>query len=99
MMASKLPTIGQIIFCILFLMVGFFTGLFIAKFLEVGKGQGLAAGAMVLSYGVVGGLLGLIISIFLSGKLPKLWRIRMSIVLFLMLCCMVLYVYFFLVGR
>ena len=44
---------------------GFFTGLFVAMMVDAGEGQMLAAGAIVLGYGVVGALIGIILAIFI----------------------------------
>lgn len=48
--------------------MGFFIGILYATIIEAGKGQMLAAGAIVLGYGVIGAFIGLILSIFLSIK-------------------------------
>ena len=60
----------SILFYVLFFMVVFFLGILIAGFVDAGKGQMLAGGAIVLSYGVSGAILGLITA-FLVALLYK----------------------------
>lgn len=63
---KKLLKPANIAFYILMLLVFFVLGLFFAAFIEAGKNQGLAGGAIVLGYGVLFGGIGFIGSFFLA---------------------------------
>ena len=56
----------NIVFYLLFFILGFFLGVQFANIIEAGKGQMLAGGAIVLGHGVVGAIIGLVFSIFIS---------------------------------
>ncbi|MBC3759960.1 hypothetical protein H7U19_16225 [Hyunsoonleella sp. SJ7] len=58
----------SILFYFLMSIFSFFIGLYYAGMVEAGKNQGLAGGAIVLSYGVVAGLIGLVLAIFIVYK-------------------------------
>jgi putative Mn2+ efflux pump MntP len=58
------------LFIILFSISGLFIGMFLSKFF-IPEGVGLAGGAMVLSYGVAGFFISLIIGIFTHRFLSK----------------------------
>jgi len=55
-----------ILFFLLIILFGFFSGIQVANIVEAGKGQMLAGGAIVLGYGVMGAGLGLVAAIFIS---------------------------------
>lgn len=63
----------------------FFVGLFFAKFIEAGKGQMLAAGAIVLGYGVIFALIGFIGSFLLTYRLQHKIVVRLNAILFTIL--------------
>ena len=65
---------------LLSLILFFFIGLLFAKWTEAGKGQMLAAGAIVLSYGIVGGFSGLCLSVFVSSRWDKKNMIRLNLI-------------------
>lgn len=56
----------NILLYLLFFIFGFFAGVQFANLIEAGKGQMLAGGAIVLGYGVIGAIIGLVLSIFIS---------------------------------
>ncbi len=56
-------------------------GIAYAKLIEAGKGQMLAAGAIVLGYGVVGSLFGFVISLILSYKANRIFIIKLNVIL------------------
>ena len=58
----------------------FMLGAFLAGKLGVAEGQGLAGGAIVLGYGLVAGIIGLILGVVLSRYLSAQWLVRLSIV-------------------
>lgn len=55
----------SILFFILFFLFGFLAGIQFANIVEAGKGQMLAGGAIVLGYGVMGAVIGILASVFL----------------------------------
>ncbi len=59
----------------------FFVGLFFAKIMEVGKGQMLAAGAIVLGYGIIFASVALIGSFVITYKLKHKIIVRINILL------------------
>ncbi len=65
---------------LLCLILFFFLGILFAKWIEAGKGQMLAAGAIVLSYGIVGSLIGLCLSVFIFSRLHKKNIIRLNLI-------------------
>ncbi|WP_149276480.1 hypothetical protein [Pareuzebyella sediminis] len=56
----------------------FFIGLSLAGFVGAGKGQGLAAGAIVLGYGVIGAAIGIVIALLLTSHLSRKTLIRLN---------------------
>jgi len=56
----------NILFFVLLFLVGFFLGILVANLVDAGKGQMLAGGAIVLGYGVIGAIIGLVTAILLS---------------------------------
>jgi len=77
-------------------MFGFLAGIQFAAIIEAGKGQMLAAGAIVLSYGVIGAVIGIFISVFLlisCKSKPKIIVFLNMILAVLILClCALFYV-------
>lgn len=63
---KKLFKPACLLFNILTLILFFFIGLLYAGWIEAGKNQGLAAGAIVLGYGVIFGFAALILSFFIT---------------------------------
>lgn len=63
---KKLLKPASLLFNILCLLVFFLTGVFFAGWIEAGKNQGLAAGAIVLGWGVLFAGLAFIVSFFLT---------------------------------
>jgi len=55
-----MQVLRNILYFLLFFLFGFFAGIFVADLTEAGKGQMLAAAAIVLGYGVIGAFLGLV---------------------------------------
>jgi len=58
-------TLSKILLCILVSLNGFFVGISYARLINAGEGQGLAAAAIFLGYGVGAGFVSLLISLFL----------------------------------
>jgi mannose/fructose/N-acetylgalactosamine-specific phosphotransferase system component IID len=56
----------NVLFFVLCFLAGFFAGIMVATLVDAGKGQMLAGGAIVLGYGVVGAVLGLVVALYLS---------------------------------
>lgn len=63
---KKLFKPASLLFNVLCLLVFFLAGVFFAGWIEAGKNQGLAAAAIVLGWGVLFGVLALIVSLFLT---------------------------------
>ena len=78
---------------LLCLILFFFIGVLFAKWIEAGKGQMLAAGAIVLSYGIVAAFIGLCISIFASYRLSKKNMIRSNLISIVLIICLWTYFY------
>ena len=75
---------------ILAILTSFFAGLIVAGLLEAGKHQGLAGGAIVLGYGVVGAGIGLVLALLTAWKANQKVVSRLNIVLgLLVLACFV----------
>jgi len=70
----------------------FFIGLTLAGIVEAGKNQGLAGGAIVFGYGVVGAVIGLIVTLFIASTSTRKIVFRLNIVL--ALCIVLFYAYF-----
>lgn len=71
----------RILLYLLSFLISFVLGLAYAGWIEAGKGQMLAAAAIVLSYGVVAAFLGLVASVFVGRKLSRSVIIRLNLVL------------------
>lgn len=84
-MARKMLKPYSFLLYFLSLLVFFFVGVSYAGWIEAGKNQGLAAGAIVLGYGFVGGLLGICASLFAAYHLQRAHIFRLNIILALSL--------------
>ena len=78
---KKLLKPAALLYNLLIFLTFFFVGLWIAKFMEAGKGQMLAAGAIVLSYGLIFAVIALIGSFFLTFKLNHKTIVSLNVVL------------------
>ena len=67
----------------------FLVGISYAGWIEAGKGQMLAGGAIVLGYGVIGAFIGLCIALFVAYKAERKIILILNLVLFLLSCAMV----------
>lgn len=70
-----------LLFYLLALITSFFVGMTIAGIVEAGKNQGLAGGAIVFGYGVIGAFIGLLISLFIANKSNRKIIFRLNIIL------------------
>ncbi len=70
----------------------FFVGLSYAGIVEAGKNQGLAGGAIVVGYGVISAVIGLIIALFVSYKASRKFIFSLNVIL--ALCIVGFYAYF-----
>jgi hypothetical membrane protein len=71
---SKYSWIYNTLFVLLAILAFFLVGIFFVLVFDLAKGQGLAGGAIVLGYGVVGGVIGLVFSIWVLRQ--KKYKIR-----------------------
>lgn len=76
---------ARIAFYFLMLLVFFALGLYFAQYIEAGKGQGLAGGAIVLAYGVVFGGIAFVASFFLANIIPHKTLKRSNWILLMLL--------------
>ncbi len=83
----------SLLFYFLAFFTGFFVGVIIAGLLQAGKDQMLAAGAIVLGYGVLGGGIGFIASLFLANSLSRKVLLRINLILSICLFIFVGYFY------
>lgn len=70
----------------------FFVGLSFAGWMEAGKNQGLAGGAIVFGYGVLGAIIGLLVALFVARSISRKLIIRFNIVL--ALCILAFYAFY-----
>ncbi len=82
------------LFYILAIVLSFFIGMLFAGFVEAGKNQGLAGGAIVFGYGVMGAGLGLIVSLLIAYKANRKIIIRLNLILALIITGLFLYTHF-----
>jgi hypothetical protein len=75
-MMKKLLKPANIAFYLLMALAFFILGLYYAGFIEAGKNQGLAGGAIVLGYGVLFGGIAFIASFFIAYYVPHKWIVR-----------------------
>lgn len=80
-MAHKLLKLYSFLHYILAIIAFFFIGISIAGILDAGKNQGLAGGAIVLAYAVIGSITGLIMSLFVVNKTNRKIIFRLNIIL------------------
>lgn len=73
----------KILFVLICALSGFFIGAFIGA-TTLSQGSGLAGPAIVLGYGLVGGICGLLLSAFIVGKLNRKFLMRLIIILALL---------------
>ena len=78
---KKLVRPACLLFSILTLILFFFVGLLYAGWMEAGKNQGLAGGAIVLGYGVIFAIIALLISFFATYHLRHKSVVRGNIAL------------------
>ncbi len=78
---KKLFKPACLLFNILTLILFFFLGLLYAGWMEAGKNQGLAGGAIVLGYGVIFAMVALIISFFVTYRSKHIHIVRANVVL------------------
>lgn len=71
----------------------FFAGLSYAGFIDAGKGQGLAAAAIVLGYGIVAAAFGLIAALFVAYYSNRKTIFRLNIILALCIAAFAGYFY------
>jgi uncharacterized protein YacL len=79
------------LFYLICFLLGFFIGVSYAGFIEAGKDQMLAGGAIVLGYGVIGAVLGLILSLFSVSRLSSKSIVRLNILFAVFILAFVLY--------
>lgn len=80
-MTSKMLKAYSFLFYLICLLFGFFLGVSYAVITEAGKDQMLAAGAIVIGYGVISAIIAFILSLFASNKLSPKTIIRLNILL------------------
>ena len=66
---------------LLAVLASFFAGLSYVGFIDAGKGQGLAAAAIVLGYGVIAAIFGLIAALFVAWQTQRRTILRLNIIL------------------
>ena len=66
---------------LLAILTSFFAGLSYAGMIDAGKGQGLAAAAIVLGYGVIAAAIGLIVALFVAHQAHRKTIFRLNIIL------------------
>ncbi len=65
----------------------FFGGVTFAGIVEAGKNQGLAGGAIVFGYGVIGAFFGLLIALFIASRTNRKIIFRLNIILAISIVC------------
>jgi hypothetical protein len=70
----------------------FFLGLVYAGITDAGKGQMLAGGAIVLGYGVIGMLIGLVFSLIAAFKVKRIIIIRLNVVFILIIAASIIFI-------
>lgn len=78
---------------LLAILTSFFAGLSYAAMIDAGKGQGLAAAAIVLGYGVMAAVIGLIIALFVAYQAQRRTIVRLNIILALSIAAFAGYFY------
>ena len=80
-MSHKLLKLYSFLLYILAIITFFFVGISVAGIVDAGKNQGLAGGAIVLGYAVVGAVIGLILSLLVANKTSRKVIFRLNIIL------------------
>lgn len=83
----------RILFYPLSIVFSFLLGILVAKLVGAGEGQMLAAGAIILSYGVIGAVIGFVLSIILGNNIQKSALVKLNIALVLLIIACFLYFY------
>lgn len=86
-MAHQMLKGYSFLFYFLAIICCFFSGLTYAGIVEAGKHQGLAGGAIVFGYGVVGAFLGLLIALFVAYKTNRKIIFWLNIILAVAIAC------------
>ena len=76
---------------VLAILFSFCVGLLVAGLLDAGKHQGLAGGAIVLGYGVVGAGIGLIIALFIVWKANRKMVVQLNGILAILILAFFIY--------
>ena len=76
---------------VLAIMAAFFAGLIVAGLLDAGKHQGLAGGAIVLGYGVVGAGVGLLVALFIAWQANRNTVVRLNGILAILILAFFVY--------
>lgn len=69
-------------------------GLTLARIVDAGKNQGLAGGAIILGYGIISAVIGLIAALFVSNRANRKIIFRINIVLVAYIVAFCAYFYF-----
>lgn len=93
-MAHKMLKIYSILFYFLSIVLCFFTGMQIAAWLGTHENQGLAGGAIIFSYGVIGAGIGLVTSFFIAYRADRKFIIRLNLILAALIAIFFIYIYF-----
>lgn len=91
---KKLLKPACLLLYLLSLLSFFIIGLWFAGWLEAGKNQGLAGGAIVLGYGLIFGFIGLVLSFFAAYYLKQPLLIKANIILSILLTAGILSIVF-----
>lgn len=90
---SKRFTAGRILLYILVLPVFFFLGTAVSSLLGAADGQGLAAGAIVIFYGIATSIIALIFSLIISPLLNAKTVVRINVLLFILSLLIILWIF------
>ncbi|MCB0462682.1 MAG: hypothetical protein KDC81_08265 [Flavobacteriaceae bacterium] len=93
-MAHQLTKPYSFLMYVLAIIAFFFLGLVYAGITEAGKGQMLAAGAIVFGYGVIGAFIGLCLSLFIAYNAKRRLIIKLNVVLAFIIFASFFYFYF-----
>lgn len=84
---------------LLAILTSFFAGLSYAGMIDAGKGQGLAAAAIVLGYGVIAAAIGLILALFVAHQAQRRTIFRLNVILALCIAAFAGYFYMMYLER
>lgn len=90
-MAHQMLKAYSFLLYFLAVLTSFFVGVTYAGIVEAGKNQGLAGGAIVLGYGVIGAFFGFIIALFIANKTNRRIIFRLNIILTISIICFYIY--------